>query len=237
MQMFFCTYPEPMPGGVTYEGKPSYDSANKLLGCSPYEQVVQDHDTVIALYDIDPEANFPRVNGFFSKDLEDLTEHESGWLFARGGTTYLAYRPLAAYEWEPHIRYPNGRDPTIFEETGGKILASPHVKNGTILQAASADEFESFEAFQVAVTALALDYNLDGTPSVTFTTLRGRVIEAAFGETPKIDGESVNYAGWKLFGGPHLNSELGSRVLTITHGQLGRVLDFNTLSVTDMVMP
>ncbi|MGY8719783.1 MAG: hypothetical protein ACKVI3_18615, partial [Verrucomicrobiia bacterium] len=86
MQMFFCTYPEPMPPGVTYEGKPSYNSANKLLGCSPYEEVVQDLDTVVALYDIDPSSDFPQVNGFFSKDLADVTEHESGWIFAQGGS-------------------------------------------------------------------------------------------------------------------------------------------------------
>ncbi len=236
MQMFFSTYPEPMPGGVTYEGKPSYNSPNKLLGCSPYEQVAQDHDTVVALYDIDPAADFPQVNGFFSKDLTDVVEHESGWIFARGGTTYLAYRPLAAYHWEPHIRYPNSRDPTVTEPTGGKVLVSPHVKNGTILQAAAADEFASFAAFQAAVVALPLAFDLTATPTVKFMTLRGRKIDFRYGSIPAIDGQLVDYDGWKLFEGPHLNSDLGSRVLTITHGRQGRVLDFNTLSITDMVV-
>jgi len=237
MQMFFCTYPEPMPGGVTYEGKPSYNSSNKLLGCSPFEQVVQDHDTVVALYDIDPKEDFPQVNGFFSKDLAEVTEHASGWIFARGGKTYLAYRSLAAYQWEPHIRYPNGRDPTVTEETGGKILVSPHVKNGTILQAAGVEEFASFEDFQSAILALPLSFDLDTVPTVKLTTLRGSHIEFAYGSTPKINGAPVDYGDWKLFEGSHLNSEIGSRVLTITHGKLGRVLDFNTLSVTDMVLP
>jgi hypothetical protein len=40
--------------GVTFEGKPSYDSPDKVLGASPYEKVFQDLDTVIALYDIAP---------------------------------------------------------------------------------------------------------------------------------------------------------------------------------------
>jgi hypothetical protein len=236
-QMFFCTFPEPMPPGVTYEGKPSYNSANKLLGCSPYEQVMQDYDTVIALYDIDPAEDFPQVNGFFSRDLTDLVEHDSGWIFARGGTTYLAYRPLADYTWEPHIRYPSSRDPNVFEETGSKILVSPHVKNGTILQAADGSEFASMADFQAAILALPLDYSLEPTPTVTFTSLRGRELTMTYGGTPAIDGELIDYDSWKLFEGPYLNSELNSRVLTITHGRLGRVLDFNTLSVTDIVMP
>ena len=236
MQMFFCTYPEPMPPGVTYEGKPSYNSANKLLGCSPFEEVVQDLDTVVALYDIDPSSDFPQVNGFFSKDLADVTEHESGWIFARGGSTYLAYRPLADYHWQPHIRYPNGRDPTITEETGGRILTSPHSKNGTILQAADGDEFTTMAAFQAAILALPLSYELDPVPSVRFTSLRGREIVAKYGATPYVDGQPIDYGNWKLFEGPHLNSEVDSGVLTITHGQLGRVLDFNTLSATDIVV-
>ncbi|MCF3650256.1 hypothetical protein [Synoicihabitans lomoniglobus] len=237
MQMFFTTYPEPMPIGVTSEGKPSYDSPDKLLGCSPYEQVVQDLDAVIALYDIAPDARFPHVNGFFSKDLEDVTEDASGWIFARGGDTYLAYRPLAPYHWVPHVSYPNSRDPEKTEPTGGRVLTSPHVKNGTILQAASVSEFASFADFQAAINALPLSYSLADEPTVTFTNLRGHVMHAKFGATPSIGGQPVDYAGWKLFEGTHLNSELGSRVLTISHGRLRRVLDFNTLSITDSVTP
>lgn len=237
MQMFFSTYPEPMPPGVTYEGKPSYNSSNKLLGCSPYEQVMQDLDTVIALYDINPEEDFPQVNGFFSKDLTDIEEHDSGWIFARGGTTYLAYRPLAGYTWEPHVRYPNNRDPAITEETGGRVLVSPHTKNGTILQAADGEEFSSMAAFQSAIMALPLSYELKPVPTVRFTSLRGKELAMTYGKNPRVDGVLIDYGSRKLFQGNHLNSELNSRVLTITHGRLGRVLDYNTLTISDFVIP
>jgi len=235
--MFFCTFPEPMPPGVTYEGKPSYNSANKVLGCSPYEQVMQDLDTIIALYDIPPDENFPQVNGFFSRDLTNLEEHESGWIFARGGTSYLAYRPLAGYYWEPHIRYPRSRDPNVFEESGSKILVSPHVKNGTILQAADGSEFASMADFQAAILALPLEFTLEPSPSVRFTSLRGHELSMTFGLNPRVNGEPIPYDRWQLFEGPHLNSPLHSRVLTITHGNLRRVLDYNMLSITDQVIP
>ncbi len=237
MQMFFATYPEPMPVGVTYEGKPFYDSPTKLVGCSPYEQVVQDLDTVVALYNIAPDARFPHVNGFFSKDLEDVIEDASGWIFARGGKTYLAYRSLAPYHWTPHVKYPNGRDPTVTEETGSRVLTSPYLQNGTIVQAASEDEFEDFAAFQTAIRALPLEFDLEPLPKVTFTSLRGRTIQATYGKSPLVDGSPIDYDGWKLFEGSHLNSELGSRVLTITHDQLTRTLDFNTMSIIDSVTP
>ena len=75
---------------------------------SRFEQVFQDLDTVIALYDIPPGTRFPHINGFFSKDLADVTQDPSGWIFARGGNAYLAYRPLAAYRWIKYLHYTGG---------------------------------------------------------------------------------------------------------------------------------
>lgn len=237
MQQFFATYPEPMPNGVTFEGKPSYDSADKVLGCSPYEQVFQDLDTVIALYDLAPDEDFPQVNGFFSKDLAEVTEHASGWIFARGGDdTFLAYRPLAPYHWVPHREYPS-RWVADARPSGGRVLTSPHVKNGTIVLAAAVREHASFAGFQAAVAALPLEFAMTPRPRVKFTTLRGRVLEFAYDQPPVVDGRLVDYGQWQLFKGTHLNSALGSRVLRITHGRHERILDFNTLTVVDRVRP
>ena len=75
-------------------------------------------------------------------------------------------------------------------------------------------------------------------PSVTFTTLRGRKMECAFGAAPRVDGRTIDRAKeWKLFSGPYLNAEVGSKQLTLTHGRLKRVLDFTTLTITDSVAP
>ena len=234
IQASFVFYPEPMIKGVTFEGKPSYDSPDKVMVSSPYEQVFQDLDTVIALYDIPAGTRFPHINGFFSKDLADVTEHASGWIFARGGNAYLAYRPLAAYHWIKYLHHSSGWAKTRLD-LGGRLLTSPHLKNGTIIQAASAGEFRSFAAFQAAITALPLSFRLEPTPSVTMTTLRGREIVVTHGRIPTVDGRAIDYSRWKLFEGPHLNAEIGGRRLTISHGPLERVLDFSSLTVTDRV--
>jgi len=236
MQMFFSVYPEPLEESLASAGKPSYSFANKILGSSPYEKVFQDLDTVIALYQIEPGERYAQINGFFSKDLQHVTEHDSGWIFAQGGETYLAYRPLAPYEWTPHYSYlPSVTKKRTYEphDSGGRILVSPHLKNGTIVQAASVDEFASFEAFQTAMIALPLEYSLDPVPTVKMTTLRGKEVSFTYGETPLVNGSPLDYAEWKLFAGTHLNAELGSRILTITHGALKRVLDLNTLTITN----
>lgn len=227
MQMYFTEWPDSMPKQVTRESKPSYDSPDKFLGCSEYERVFQDLDTVIALYNIPPGTRFPHINGFFSKDLQDVTEDPSGWIFARGGNTYLAYRPLASYTWQTSWSWA--------KDKGDRRLESAHLKNGTIVQAASVSEFASYAAFQAAMRALPLSFQLEPVPTMALTTLRGKKVTFTYDQAPVVNGRKVDYSKWKLFEGPYLNAEKGSRKLTITHGRLERVLDFNTLTIVDRV--
>ena len=225
LMMYFTEMPDSMPAAVTFQGKPTYISEAKLLGGSPYEQIFQQDDTIAVLTNVPKGENFEQVNGFFSKDLAKLEEDASGWIFAAGGKAYIAYRPLAAYEWKSL-------------EVGGKRLRSPHGKNGTLVQAASASEFKSWDEFKAAIRALPLEIKLEPMPSVKFTTLRGKKIEVAYGAAPRVDGRVVDYAKeWKLFKGPYLNAEVGSGTLTMTHGRLKRVLDFNSLTIADTVAP
>ncbi|MFN7919647.1 MAG: hypothetical protein U0Q16_06095 [Bryobacteraceae bacterium] len=201
------TYFPGMPDFITesvVRSKKSYDSPDKLLGGSPYEKIVQSDDAVVALYDIPAGTRHPHINGFFPAGLAHFEEHASGWIFARGGNAWIAYRPLAPYEWKQHDK--------------GQRLYSPHLKNGTIVQAAAASEFADIGVFRDAILALPLSAKLEPTPSVTFRTLRGHAIAFTWGQTPRIDDKPIDYARWKMFEGPFVNSEYGSRRLTLTHG-------------------
>lgn len=225
LQTYFTDLPDWMPEAVTQQGKPSYNKEDKFLGGSPYEQIYQNLDTLVALYDIPSGTHYEHINGFFSKDLARCEEDASGWIFVQGGNAYVAYRPLAPYEWRK------------LGDKGDRRLYSPHLKNGTLVQAASAREFPSWEAFKNAIKALPLTITLSPTPRVAFTSLRGHRLVCAYGETPVVDGKPVDYASWKLFESPFLHADLGGRKLTLTHGRLERVLDFSTLTVTDRVKP
>jgi hypothetical protein len=218
LQMYFAEYPDALGVTITQQNKPTYLSPDKLIGSSVYEQVFQDKDCVIALYDIPAGTQFGHVSGFFSKDLTRVEEDSSGWIFVQGGNTYIAYRPLAPYVWSPL-------------SVGGRRLHSPHLKNGTVIQAASVTEFSSWEKFKEAIRALEFSQALEPVPSVKFRTLRGRLIEAAYGQGLRLDGEAVDFSRWKLFEGPYLNAELGSRRLEIRHGEKVRMLDFDKVSI------
>lgn len=219
LEAYFTFSPDFGTEGV-WRSKTSYDSPDKLLGGSPYERIAQSEDAVIALYDIPPGTRFPHINGFFSKDLEELAEDASGWIFCRGGRTWIAYRPLAPYVWKPI-------------EGGGRRLFSPYLKNGTVVQAASQDEYPTLDAFQKAVRSLPLKFTLEPVPRVEFRTLRGRAIAFTYGQTPRIDGRPLDYASWPAFGGPFLHGKAGEPKLEMTHGGVRRVLDFSTLAVRE----
>lgn len=234
LQAYFTEFPDHLIDVVTRQGKASYDSPDKLLGGSRFEQVFQDQDTVIALYDIPPGTRFPHVNGFISKDLTNVAVSRFGWIFAQGGNTYLAYRPLARYELVPLAPVKSSWTGERADQ-GDQRLYSPHLKNGTIVQAASAGEYKDFGAFQAAIITLPLDFSLEPRPTVKLTTLRGKRVVVAYGQPPQVDGQVVDYSRWPLFEGPYLNAAKGSHRLTLSHGRLRRVLDFDTLSITDSV--
>ena len=210
--------------------KQEYDRPDKLSGGSPYEQVFQHEDALVALYDIPEGTRFPHVNAFFPKDLTDVEEDPSGWIFARGGDAYIAYRPLAPYEWralEGDARRPLAE--------GDRRLYSPHRKNGAVVQLAPAGAYPSFDAFTEAVRNLPLEVETAPVPRVRFTTLGGDVLEAAYGETPTVNGTPVDYDAWPLFDGPFLHADVGSRKLEMRHGKQRRLLDFETLTIQDWV--
>lgn len=234
LQAYFTEFPDHMMAGVTRQGKASYDSPDKLLGGSRFEQVFQDQDTVIALYDIPPGTRFPHINGFISKDLTNVTVDPSGWIFAQGGNAYLAYRPLAGYELLPFAPVKSSWTGER-AASGDRRLYSPHRKNGTIVQAASATEHRDFDAFKAAINALPLEHRLEPSPTVSLTTLRGKRVVVAYGQPPQVDGRVVDYSQWQLFEGPYLNAARHSHRLTLSHGRLRRVLDFETLTITDSV--
>jgi hypothetical protein len=152
--------------------KKTYDSPDKFLGGSPYEKIMQDQDTVITLYNIPPATRFPNVNGFFSKDLGEVVEDPSGWIFMRAGdSAYIACRPLQPYFWKPIA-------------TGGRRLFSPYLKNGFVVQVAAASEYPDLRAFGQAILKLPLEFHLDPLPTVRFRSLRGQLLEFTYGAIP-----------------------------------------------------
>jgi hypothetical protein len=219
LQTYF-TFPPDQAVAEVVSSKKTYDSPDKLVGGSPYEQIFQDQDTVIVLYDIPQGTRFPHINGFFSKDLAEFREDPSGWIFVRGGEAYIACRPLQPYSWKPI-------------EGGGRRLFSPYLKNGMVVQVAAQSEFAGMEAFRRAILALPLEFQITTVPTVRFTSLRGKPLSFTYGQTPRVNDVALDYAQWPLFGGPFLEAAVDSEQLILKFGDMRRTLDFRRLTVTE----
>ncbi len=225
--------------------KVDYDSEDKLEGGSLYEQVFQHESTLVALYDIPEDARFPLISTLFSRDVNRRVEDASGWIFGQGGPIYIAYRPFAAGEWKP-VDWTNllkGGAGAWFStgfaklSEGSECYVSRSLKNGYIVQVAPVSEYETYADFQNAIRALPVEYKLEPTPSVRYTTLDGVKLTARYGGTPTIDGQPVDYSKWKLFDGPFAQAERESQTLEMIHGQERYFLDFKNNRVETSVLP
>ncbi len=224
MGMYFAEEPRLLVQAMVDHLKGTYDTPGKWTGGSPYQQVVQHEDALVALYDIPPGVRFPHVSGYFSRTLEEVHEDASGWITARGGGARIAYFPLAPYTWQP-------------EPGGDRRLHSPHLQNGAVVQVAPADAYATADAFRDVIRALPLVIETSPVPTVRFTTLRGVTIDAAYGTVPRIDGEPVDYAAWPLYDGPFMQAARDDGRIVLRHGALRRVLDFNTMQTGDDSVP
>jgi hypothetical protein len=219
LQTYF-TFPPDLSVADGVSSKKSYDSPVKFVGGSPYEQIFQDQDAVIVLYDIPPGTRFPHINGFFSKDLADVREDPSGWIFARGGDALIACRPLQPYTWKPL-------------DGGSHRLFSQYLKNGIVVQVAARSEYPDLDAFRRAILALPLEFHTAPVPSVRFRSLRGKTMAFTYGQMPLLNGTPLDYEHWPLFGGPFEEAPVDSEQLILKHGRMRRTLDFRRLTVAD----
>lgn len=227
-------YSEPIEGAMYFaeptdqvneliiRSKTEYGRANKWTGGSAHEQIYQEDDALIALYNVPKGTKHEFVSGFFSRNLDEMVEDASGWIFNRAGSTYFAVYPLMKYTW-------------VEDDTRARRLWSPAGKAGFVVQVAQASEFASFDAFKAAIKALELKTSMQGQPTATFTSLRGKTIEATYGQTPKVNGVAVDFDAWPLFESKYVEVDKGSRKMLIKYGNMRHELDFNTLTKREWV--
>ena len=120
---------------------------------------------------------------------------------------------------------------------GSECFVSRSLKNGYIVQVAPVSEYGTYADFQNAIRALSVEFDLEPTPSVRYTTLDGVELTARYGGTPTIDGKPVDYSEWKLFDGPFAQAERESQTLQMIHGQERYFLDFKNSRVETSVLP
>jgi hypothetical protein len=198
----------------------TYTSSEKWNGSSPYEQTFQHENALIVLYNIDPGAKHPHVDGFFPKTLDERVEDSSGWIFCRAGKTFIAFYSLKKYAW--------------IEEDVNWRWRSPGPRNGVVVEVGTEKEYGSLAAFRERFRPAGVEApDFDEDLTVRYRTRRGAAMAFTYGGARLLDGKAVDFAGYKAFNGPFLRSEAGSGVVEMTYKGRTRILDFRKATIAE----
>lgn len=196
-----------------------YTNPNKWNSSSPYEQTFQHKNAIIVLYDLDERAEYQHIDGFFPKNLDARETDNSGWIFCRAGSVYVAMYPLRPYEW--------------IEETVNWRWRSKERRNGLVVEVGSKEEDGSFERFKSRLVGRQPQVRTSRRHSVRYTTRGGDLMTFAFDGKRMLNGKVVDLAKYKLFNGPFVQSERGSGVVRMIYKKSVRELDFKKAIVRE----
>ena len=211
---YFDEHPDKILDAILRQ-RPYYADPNKWIEGSPYEELLQHENTIIALYDIPKKERNQHVNGFFSKIIEKR-EEEDGWIFCQADSIYFAVRTLTRGKW--------------IEQNDHYRLTLNNPKTGVIMEVAQQAEFPSFDEFKTRIKSNPLSIDRKKL-HVSYTNSRGNNLEFTYPDQRFLDGQRINFDDWQLFDGPFIFSEKGSKIFEIRYRDEKVVLDFNRFEV------
>jgi hypothetical protein len=201
---------------------PYFPTVTKTVGGSPYEDVFQYKNTLIALYDIGDSVRFPLTVGFFPPETEnfDVDSLRTHWITINTGDVYIAVYPLTDFR--------------LVDGTFGKHSISGFRRSGAIVQALGRNVAGSYEQFRKKIRATKVDTSRFATDRlIRYTTINGDVLEFAFDGKRTVNGKTVGMKKDLLFDSPLLQSKLGSGQLTIKRKKGNVVIDMRSLEIRE----
>lgn len=213
--------------------KGRYNQGDKLAGGSPYEQIFQHRNALIALYNIPEHVQFAHINGFFSEGLQDWEElnatgmsQDPEWLFCRAGNTFIAFRPLHEFRF------------TRME--GGLRFLSEGRRNGIILEVSTPEESKTFDEFKRRIREISkVEFKEENKQiKVKYTTAYGDRMEFVYDGGTNSAERYLNefpyrYTDWPLFANPFIKYDESKRLLQLRVKNKWRALDFINWTVSE----
>ena len=196
--------------------RPYYTDPNKWVEGSPFEELFQQENSIIALYDIPETERNTHVNGFFSKIIQNRITDQNGWIFCQSDSIYFAVNTFTKGVWheaDSHYR-----------------LTLNNPRTGLVMEVAQISDYPSFDAFQKQIKKNKLEVDLKNL-NVKYTNSRGDKLDFTHGKKRILNGKKIDFEKWPLFDGPFIYSKMGSKIVEIKYGEEKVMLDFNNNSV------
>ena len=125
----------------------------------------------------------------------------------------MAFYPLKPYEW-------------IDEEKNWR-LRSHHLKNGAVVEVASAGTAAEYDAFMERIRShpvVADDF--DETLTVSYRSLAGDTLAFRYDGPRILNGKIVDLTKTRLYDGPFMSADVGTGLIELRYKDQIRVLDF-----------
>ncbi|MCB2204143.1 hypothetical protein KQI65_05290 [bacterium] len=199
---------------------PYYDTVTKMVGGSPFEDVFQHRNTLIALYDLEEVKRFPLIIGYLPADPRDMRVDtlKSGWISINTGDVYIGMYPLKKFR--------------IADSQGKPLFVSNELRNGVIVQVIGRNEAGSFKSFMQKLHKTVIDTSaFDSDMRIRYTTMDGEKLDFTYHGQRTVNGNTIGMAKDKLFDSPRLTSELGSGMLTIHAINGDVIIDMHALEI------
>jgi hypothetical protein len=200
---------------------PYHGTVTKIVGGSPFEDVFQHKNTLIALYDIGTVTRFPVLTGFLPPDVKamDIDSAKSGWITINTGDVYIALFPFKRYR--------------IAEGAYGRHFISYEKRNGAIVQVAGRNAVGPYEQFVKRIKAGKVDLSrLESDMSIRYVTIFGDTLSMTYHGTRTVNGRPLTVPSADvLFSSPRLSSEKGSGLLTVRGKDGEAVIDMRKLEI------
>jgi len=216
LAMFFPEEMRAITKTITAQ-KGVYGSPDKLISASPYEEILQDDNVLLAFYRVPEGARFPHVTLYWPDCLE-RTEKGS-WHFGRDGDFFLALFCTRKGEWTKQEGWTRFR--CSASAVGFVVVARPIGEDGN---------GPTFEEFRADILAGERPSLVGEEPGIGITWRRRT---AVFG---KIVLPPDTILVWRVppvrtvYDGPFLTSPHPG-VIRMTDGRTARTLDFRDMTI------
>ena len=207
--------------------KSTYTSPDKWISASPWERVWQIENTLLALYQVPPEWNFPHVDLHWPSCLQ--REERDGWWFGRDGNFFVAVRPTEEGTWIEEEA--NWRWRFDGAHLGVTVITAPWSEVGT-----SEERYAAFQEEVLACEPPALRGKGDEL-TLEFRTPGNHLLECVFGETlGRLNHHHPMHAREWLFHGPFVKAKRAGAAraggqIRLSDGLTWRLLDFEKFQI------
>jgi hypothetical protein len=207
--------------GEIVRQRPYYADPNKWIEGSPYEDVFQHENVLVAIYDIPPGEARQYVNGFFPHIIDERREAD-GWILCRADSVYFGVYTAHPGEW--HTEADHDR------------LTIRHPKTAVFMEVAQAREYADFDAFCAALRQSRPTFE-PATMTASITSRRGYHVQFTYHGRRMVNGTEVRLDSWPLFDGPWIQAQPRTGIVTLRVPGESVVLDFNSGTVTQQALP